>query len=277
MEPCAEASHLALQTRVADTSAQGLTVCRSAQHNTALDDGGGHAQRHWARTAIWPWVSSQLCALRELCAPQKPYKAAWPTACQGAGIMCSRAQACISPAFNQRIKLSFASEPNSVWIERHQARGHLPGTNLKGSVTEWLTIITIIISKLSYKLKRELSFIEHLPCVRCFKYIHEPWGNILFIKPRLMAPKLCCTLNHSIFFFLIWMTGSNPPQISDWLGTRCNLVLGLLKDLQVIQECIDRTLLAQSFGSWKRTQAGLGEIRSERLSFTSSPNSSWLP
>ena len=55
------------------------------------------------------------------------------------GYAYSREQAHISPFFDQRIKLSFASEPNRVssyWGVPHEAEELFLGTNLGGSVTQ---------------------------------------------------------------------------------------------------------------------------------------------
>ena len=83
--------------------------------------------------------AAQLCATCKNSTPcccREPYEVAVSTACGDS--LFSRAGAPTSPFFDQRIKLSFASEPNSVsfyCLQRHGPEGPLLGTSSGGSVT----------------------------------------------------------------------------------------------------------------------------------------------
>ena len=136
--PRAEALHPALQTRIPIVK----QLCRHLSSVRTLNP----RWRRWAvcrdaapalRPGAW---AAQLRLPHESSAPptprwQEPYKAAPP---QPVGeSMNSTARAHTSPFLEQRIKLSFASEPNSVSIYRlewHRAEEPLLGTNLGGSV-----------------------------------------------------------------------------------------------------------------------------------------------
>ena len=136
----ADASHSELQTRVPGTKRHlsSRTVWGSATHDTAIQDGGRrpcaemlrsgareHARAHPARTLPPPPLIER-------------HKAAPPTVPRGERRN-SRERARTSPFFDQRLKLSFAYEPNLVsfyWYERHRAEGPFLGTDSGRSVTQ---------------------------------------------------------------------------------------------------------------------------------------------
>ena len=120
--PCAEALHQALQTR----APSGKRLVPTLQLRRAMGRSSGrtpHSRwQRWAAnqdaapgSAIWRRSSAAVPAHKNSSpfrAEQKPIKAAPPTAFQLK--LGSRAQAHTSPFFDQRIKLSLASKPNSV-------------------------------------------------------------------------------------------------------------------------------------------------------------------
>ena len=80
------------------------------------------APRTWIlRGAAWPgWPHDDSAR------PQELYRAASATPCDES--MCSRRRAPTSPPSDQRIRFSFAVEPNSVllyWHKKHQRGGPL--------------------------------------------------------------------------------------------------------------------------------------------------------
>ena len=130
MVPCEEALHPALQTRVpgakngyTSTSAR-RAVCTIAARDTTIQDGGGGLCAERLRTTPQSKMAAPGAGIRSVSSTANPartpaspcwwdpYKAALSVACWER--MLSRGQARTSPFFDQRIKLSFASKPNSV-------------------------------------------------------------------------------------------------------------------------------------------------------------------
>ena len=141
----AEALHLALQAKV--PSAKWLHLWVACVQKCCTRHFSSRRQ-WWAMckdAAPGIWICSTLSRavapnLEELCPPPhwwEPYKAAhqWPL---GESVY-SRARACTFPLFDQRIKLSFASDPNlvSCYLQATPGRRTLTGAWQKKVITNF--------------------------------------------------------------------------------------------------------------------------------------------
>ena len=140
---CAAVLHPELQTRKVTPQLRGrVETCCQWHLNSRWRQWQAVRRDTAPRTWMWSQSSTAALAPRELQPPTpspqwgEPYRASPPIPCPKH--VCSRARAPTPPFSDQRIKLSFVSEPNSVsiyWHGQHQRRGPLLGPNSKGLVT----------------------------------------------------------------------------------------------------------------------------------------------
>ena len=115
--------------QLCSTNTSTPAMCRSAAQHTTIQDGSGRlcVKTVWSAWAARRWLSRQSSTPSLL---TEPSKAALRIAFQG--LLTPDTVSSISPFFDHRIQLSFASESNLVsfsWLKWQQAEGPLLGTN----------------------------------------------------------------------------------------------------------------------------------------------------